>query len=256
VIGDSGWPEDDSTMSALTIASIAFMIWMAVDAIRRRAPLYWLAAIVLMVPLGSVAYFFFIKIRDYWPPRAAVDGGEPATSWWRGSWRPAGGPMVDPAELATADALEVAGRYTDAIPLYEAVLTRTPRHLQALHGLARCMLGVGNPRRSVELFGEVLSQDRAFSNFGAALEYAEALWQAGQHEDCLHVLEGMVAITGRINHRIALAHYAMLAELPGRAREVLEQALAAHATEPATIRRHQQRWADRARHMLASLPIA
>ena len=137
-----------------------------------------------------------------------------------------------------------------------AVLARAPRHLQALHGLGRCMLGAGNPERAAELLGEVLSEDEAFNDFSAALEYAEALWQAGQHEDCLRVLERMVAMTGRINHRIALAHYAMLADSPGRARTVLEQALAAHASEPETVRRRQQRWVDRATNMLASLPGA
>lgn len=257
--GNSGWPEGDATMSALTIASTAFMIWMAVDAIKRRAPLYWLAGIVLFahpeMPLGALAYFFVVKIRDYWP-RVEALRGEPPTRWWRGSSSPGSRAMLDPAELATADALEVAGRYTDAIPLYEAVLARAPRHLQALHGLGRCMLGAGNPERAAELLGEVLSEDEAFNDFSAALEYAEALWQAGQHEDCLRVLERMVAMTGRINHRIALAHYAMLADSPGRARTVLEQALAAHASEPETVRRRQQRWVDRATNMLASLPGA
>jgi hypothetical protein len=246
-------------MSALTLASAGFTIWMAVDAIRRKAPLYWLAAIVLFsppgMPLGSVAYFSFVKIRDYWP-RTGTLPGEPSTRWWRGSWHLGGGAMLDPAELATADALEVAGRYEDAIPLYEAVLARAPRHRRALHGLGRCMLGVGNPRRAAELLGEVLSEDWAFDNYSAALEYAEALWQTGEQHDCLHVLERVVAVTGRINHRVALAHYAMLAELPARARAVLEQALAAHGSEPEMVRRRQQRWADRAAHMLASLPVA
>jgi hypothetical protein len=250
MIGD--WTEADGTMNALACGWIAFMIWMAVDAIRRKAQLYWLVAIVLIQPLGSVAYFFFVKIRDYWPRPAPLEGEQPGRSSFR-FWRPASGAVVDPAELATADALEVAGHYADAIPLYEAVLARAPHNLQALHGLGRCMLGTGKPARAVELLGEVLSENRGYSNFSAALEYAEALWQAGQREDCLHVLEQVAAITGRINHRIALAHYSVLAELQGRAREVLEQALAAHAREPETVRCRQQQWADRAAVMLASL---
>jgi hypothetical protein len=250
-MGDSAWPEGDLTTGALTLASAAFMVWMAVDAVKRRAPLYWLAAIVLLVPpLGGVAYFLVVKIWDYWPRT----GTEPTTRWWRGSSPLGGGSVLDPTELATADALEVAGRYTDAIPLYEAVLARAPRHLRALHGLGRCMLGAGHPQRAVQLLGEVLSEDKTFGNYSAALEYAEALWQADQRDDCLHVLERMATMTGRINHRIALAHYAMLAELPGRARAVLQQALASHASKPEAVRRRQQRWADRAAQMLASLP--
>lgn len=250
--GDLDWSQTDGTVSALTYAWFAFMIWMAVDAIRRKAPLYWLVAIILIVPLGSVAYFFFVKIRDYWPRRAPLEGEQEA-KWSFRSWSSGFGAKLDPAELATADALEVAGRHTDAIPLYEAALARAPGDLRARHGLARCMLGTGHPQRAVELLGEVLGENRAFANFSAALEYAEALWQAGQREDCLHVLEQMVAITGRINHRVALAHYSLMAELPGRAREVLEQALAAHASEPDAVRRRQQQWADRAAVMLGSL---
>jgi len=43
--------------------AVAFNVWMIVDAIRRRAELYWF--IVLILPFGSLIYFFAVKARDY-----------------------------------------------------------------------------------------------------------------------------------------------------------------------------------------------
>lgn len=239
--------------SIVSVLFVAFAVWMVVDAVRRRAEFYWLLIIVLFWPLGSIIYFFAVKLRDM-RKQAVPDvservPGRPSLI----SWRPGNPFAMTPVELATADALESAERYEEAIERYEHVLERQPRNHQALHGLARCMLGTGKPERAVELLGELLAEDNAYRNYSAALEYAEALWQAGQREDCLQVLEQLVAVTRRINHRVALAHYSLAAELPSRAREVLEQALADHARQPERLRRHDQPWADRATVMLASL---
>jgi hypothetical protein len=206
--------------------------------------------------LGSIIYFFAVKLRDV-PPRKAQGVSEhearrPSIS----SWRPGNPFVMTPVELATADALESQERYDEAIPRYERVLERQPGSHQALHGLARCMLGTGRPERAVELLGELLAQDNSYRNYSAALEYAEALWETGQREDCLQVLEQLVSVTRRINHRLALAHYSLAAELPGRAREVLEQALADHARQPERLRKQEQHWADRASVLLASLQPA
>jgi len=45
----------------------AFVIWMVYDAIRRKAPLYWVVVIVLFAPLGSIIYFVVVKLRDWNP---------------------------------------------------------------------------------------------------------------------------------------------------------------------------------------------
>ena len=234
-------------------ALFVFSVWMIVDAVRKRVEFYWYLIILLAFPLGSLIYFFVIKMRDFQQGATrsiSTDGSRPSF----GSFKPeALGSASIPVQLAAADALESSGRYTEAIPRYAKVLDREPKNPQALHGMARCMTSTGKPEQAVELLSQLLSDDNAYRNYSAALEYAEALWQSGQREDCLQVLEQLVLVTGRINHRLALAHYSLLSEMPGRAREVLQQALADHASQPEHVQRQQQHWADRAAVMLSSV---
>ena len=242
--------------SVASLLLVAFSIWMVIDAVQRRAEFYWLLIILLFPLLGSIVYFFAVKMRDVPPRRSQQTSEQEVKRPSIGSWRPGNPFAMAPVELATADALESQDRHDEAIPRYEHVLKRQPGNHQALHGLARCMLGIGRPERAVELLGELLAEDNSYRNYSAALEYAEALWQAGQREDCLQVLEQLVSVTGRINHRVALAHYCLAADLPGRARKVLEQALAEHAHQPERLRKQEQHWADRASVLLASLQPA
>lgn len=227
---------------------LIFSIWMLSDAIRRRAGWFWYI-VILAAPLGAVIYFVAVKLpntsgrpRESLPAVSASDG--PRSS---GRLRTS----LAPNNLDRADELEAADQYNEAIPMYEEALERDPNNLRAMHGMARCELGSGHPRSAVERLERVLSADREFANFGAALDYADALWLAGQRQDTLELLRGLVTLTGRINHRLALAYY--LAESGERASAILEaqRAIEDHGSLPPTEQARQQRWAERAREMLA-----
>ena len=43
-----------------TIAAI-FMVWMCLDCIKRREHFVWLIIIVVLFPVGALAYFIFVK---------------------------------------------------------------------------------------------------------------------------------------------------------------------------------------------------
>src|SRR5690606_9691045 len=115
-----------------------------------------------------------------------------------------------------------------AMPLYREVVSRDPDDKQARHGLARCLLASGKHGDSLEHFEELLSQDRAYRDYSAALEYAEALWQSGRVDDTIDLMTGLVNVCPYINHRLALAHYLNESGRPERAREVIQEALAAY----------------------------
>jgi len=243
---------DDQTPQVPIYAYVllAFSIWMLVDAYRKRAPLHWLLLIVLFFPFGAFAYFAFVKIPEL---RARPMGGHfnpmgvLATS-------PPGADFPTDRDLDRADTLEEAERYRDAEPIYLAMLERAPEDKRSLHGLARCRLGEGKPQEAVELFEKLLTQDREYRNFGAALDYADALWQAGQRKDCLEVLEGISKMTDRINHRLALAHYLALDGQRERAREAISAALADQQSLASPESRAGSKfWTERAREMLARL---
>ena len=232
---------------------IAFSIWMIVDAVRRRAEFYWFL-IIIFLPFGSLLYFALVKLKDY-------DLGRLTRRL------PAGGAGKDIAKLesavtetpsvanklALADALEERKRYTEATPLYREVLARDDEDKQALHGLARCLLDSGEPVEAAEHYEKLLLQDRAYRDYSAALEYAEALWQSGRADDTIDLMTGLVGVSPYINHRLALAHYLSLHGRPERAREVLHEALEDYDKSPQFVKRRDRDFARRAKKMLASV---
>jgi hypothetical protein len=248
--------KDVRALRLLYYAAIAFNIWMIVDAARRRAEFYWFLIIFLLGPLGGLAYFLVVKIHDYdlkrlLGPSFGVGGGGKA-SITELEYRVKQTPSVT-NKLALADALETSERYTEAMGLFRDVLRGDDRNLQALHGLARCLMGTGQPAEAAESLEKLLEVDNAFRDYSAALDYAEALWQAGRREDTVDLLEGLVSVSARINHRVALAHYQLKAERTAAARDVLDRALSDYEHSPEFVKRRDRKWAEQARQLLMRL---
>jgi len=102
-----------------------------------------------------------------------------------------------------------------------------------------------------------MAAEPRYRNYAAALEYAEALHRAGRDLDAADLLEGMVAETGRPNHRLALAHYCEAAGQTTRAQHVLSEALVAYASSPAHDQAVNRRWQRRISDKLHDLaPLA
>jgi len=229
----------------------AFQLWMLVDAIRRRSPFVW-KLLIFLIPLAAIIYFFMYKLPELTGRKAAAS---PASS----------GPSLEelselarqtPSELnklAYAEHLAELSRFPEAIGRYREVLRMNRDSKEALHGASRALLALGRPREAVEELAALMELEPEFRDYTAALDYAEALWQAGQQEDTIGLLTGLVSVTKRINHRLALAHYSKERGDSITARNELDLALSEFATLPESQRKHQQRWADRARKQLAEL---
>jgi len=239
-------------LSAFSIVIACFHVWMLVDAIRRRAPFYWY--FVFLLPFGTIIYFFMIKLPELNGRRPAA----PATFTVRGPTLEELSELarVTPSELnklAYADALLDAQKLPEAIGRYRDVLRQSPVSKEALHGLSRALLSLDRPLEAIEELARLMELDPAFRDYSAALDYAEALWQAGQHEDAIGLLTGLVGVSKRINHRMALAHYLKEQGDSVTARSELDQALRDFASSPDFVQRRDQRWAERARKLLAEL---
>lgn len=241
--------QDGQISPYAVLFSAAFQIWMLVDAWKRRAPLHWYFIIVLM-PFGAVFYLIMVKLRDF------RFGADPRSTLTR--------PFSDAAPLDTeaqqelpnlevADALEAEERYAQAEPLYRAALAQNSGDKRALLGLARCLAGSGRAPESLPHFERLLELDREYAGYGAALDYADALWAADQKSDTIELLESLSKVTGRINHRLALAHY--LAEF-GRTEHAINELESAlqEATGPnAPFNDRHRRWVEMGREMLEEL---
>ncbi len=230
------------------VALLLFSIWMLIDAYKRRAELYWIA-IILLLPLGSVFYFVFVKLRDYLGAKQPVSDQRPAPEL--GELQSSRSPKNAEQLLAHADRLEERGSYDEAILQYQVVLGVEPQNLHAMHGMARCLLGKGQPEAAVGYLEKVVESNREFGNYSAALDYAEALWQAERKDDCIELVEAMATHTGRYNHRVALAHYLHDAGRVATARQVLTQLLADYSNADPSTQLKDRRWAEKAEKMLA-----
>ena len=131
--------------------AIGFMLWMCMDCIQRREHFVWIIIIVLLPPIGAVAYFFAIKNRA---------GSGPAT---------AGGTIIpfgksEKREVETEETLqlkELIGKfqkayhyeklgqayveqknYESAIANFEEAIQRDSEMLEARYGLAKCLHGL------------------------------------------------------------------------------------------------------------------
>jgi hypothetical protein len=228
--------------------SAAFMIWMLVDAWRRRAPMHWYFIIAVM-PFGAIVYFFFMKLRDYrGAPKEVQANAVPSSAR---NVSPSGRPL--PVNLDRADLLEEREEYAEAESMYRAALSADPSDKRAMHGLGRCLLGEGKAVESLVYFEQLLELDREFANYGAALDYADALFAGGHQSDAVELLERLADVTGRINHRLAYAHYLAEAGQIDRARTEIGRAIAEGSGPLLPFNERHRQWVERGRQMLAEL---
>ena len=240
-------------LQAFVILMFVFQLWMLADSMRRRSPLLW-NVLIFLIPLAAILYFVFVKAPE-------MLGRRPAFS---SSSRPGGSTLEEIAELARqtpseanrlafAEKLAELQRLPEAVGRYREVLRQNKDSKEALHGLARVLLTLGRPQEAVEELANLMELDREFRDYSAALDYAEALWKSGGQEDAIGLLTGLVSVSRRIDHRMALASYLKDRGDSVTARSELDQALRDFEAQPDSVRQRDHQWADRARKLLAEL---
>lgn len=227
----------------------AFSFWMVADCLRRRESPLWMVAILLIQPWGAFAYVVYLK----WSERRRARMAEPAAAALRESLARRAAAGDSRATLDVADQLEEQGRFSEASHIYRRALGAAPSEPRALHGLARCLIELEQAREAIDTYEALMAVDPRYRDYTAALEYAEALHRVGRTLDAAGLLEGLVEETGRLNHRLALAHYCEAGGQTARARRVLEGALAAYASSPAPEQEANRRWQRRIADKLGHL---
>jgi hypothetical protein len=240
-------------MSQLILQGVvwAFSFWMVADCLRRRESPLWMVAILLIQPWGAFAYVVYLK----WSERRRARVAEPAAAGLGVSplSRRAAGGGDSRATLDVADQLEEQGRFSEASHIYRRTLEAAPGEPRALHGMARCLIELEHAREAIDTYEALMAIEPRYRDYAAALEYAEALHRVGRTLDAAGLLEGLVEETGRLNHRLALAHYCDAGGQTARARRVLEGALAAYASSPAPEQEANRRWQRRIADKLGQL---
>ena len=238
--------------------TIAFSLWMLIDALRRGAPMYWVVILIVFFPIGSFVYFFAIKLKDYKPLQEKLFARvlpHPALSVDELMARYEAAP-TQANQLALAAAFYDEERFEQAATLFQDVLERQPAEPDALWGLARVRRSQGNHVESQRLYERLIEESPRHGELAAALEYAEALWDAGQAKRCLEILEDIADESKRLNHRLAYAHYLVESGDKTKARHVLKRALHDHDTHPSWLKQKERQWASAAADLLRKLDSA
>jgi hypothetical protein len=225
----------------------AFSFWMVAVAVQRRSSGLWIAVILLFSPFGGLAYLFyqqFIRARRPVPPGHALEQAAAAVH---------GPPRPHEAALEVADQLEGQRRFGEAVLIYRRTLEQFKGHPRAMHGLARCLFELDQRDEALSHYEALMAEDPRYRNYAAALEYAEALQRGERGNEAIDLLEGLVRETGRLNHRMALAHYCELSGQTPRARSVLCEALAAYESSPPPEQEANRRWQRRIAEKLEEL---
>ncbi len=235
---------------------IPFTIWLLFDALRRRAPLHWFLIVLLLAPLGGgIVYFVFVKLQDYnfsWLPR--LDTASQTQGLEKLQKVAHEAPSFE-NRLRLALALENGAEHAQALLLFKDLVREEPKVLEVNLGLARALVGQGDPRAAFPYFEKVLESDRGFANYSAALEYADALFSADERQDAVDLVRALSEHTRRPNHRLALGHYLIQSGEPERARSELERLLSDFEALPKAKRLRLERWEIRARELLRELDL-
>lgn len=239
-------------MILLYLLQSAFTIWMLVDAVQRRPIIYWY--VILFLPFGPLVYFLAFKIHDYdleWL-RRIVRSSPPAPSIaeLRESYRQS--PSVA-NRLRLANALHDAREYVESAEIFAAILESRADEPDALYGLARCRMELGEPEAAVELFSKLVVRNRAYRDYAACLELAEALSKAGHDDEAIDLLEGVVRVSPRPQHRVALARHLIAAARIEQAQQVLREAIFDHERAAPAIARRDRDAARAAAALLKSI---
>jgi len=238
--------------------TIAFSLWMLIDALRRSAPMYWVLILIVFFPVGSFVYFFAVKFKDYKPLQEKLFARvmpRPTLSVDALMARYEASP-TQANQLALAAAFYDGEQLDQAASLFHDVLERQPAQPDALWGLARVRRSQGSQAESLRLYERLIENDPRHGELAAALEYAEALWDAGQTKRCLEILEDIASESKRLNHRLAYAHYLVQSGDKAKAKNVLQRALHDHEVNPSWLKQKERQWANAAAELLKKLDSA
>lgn len=209
-----------------TIAAI-FMVWMCLDCIKRREHFIWLIIIVVLFPVGALAYFIFVKSK----------APNPAT--------PAGSPRFfntpPPKEVDTQETLQLKDlinkfnkpyhhqelglhyleekKFELAIPPLKEAVDRDPDLTEAKYGLAKALYALGRYSEAAEHLQELVKVNKKHDYGNAIFGLAECYRLSGDDDRALEAYE---AVINSYHFFKAYYHYARLLEKRGRIEEAID----------------------------------
>jgi len=230
----------------IPILLLAFKIWMAVDAGRKRQPYYWFL-IIFFVPFGDLVYFIAIKIDDFRHGRLSrLFKRPPSLETLRYNARTS--PSVN-NRLSLAGALSDAGFFAEATAEYESILESHPHEPDALLGLAGCLSSMDSKDEALKLLQRLMAVSPAHLDCTGWRAYAELHGELGRNDERLSTLRELVRKHPRAQHQVMLAEALLETGHREEARSILRIVIEDDAHAPSFSRRQNRLFIARANEL-------
>ncbi len=212
-------------MDVIITLALVFMVWMCIDCIQRKEHFIWIVIMVVLFPVGAVAYYFAVKMK--------ASGRRPTIFE---STRPA---KQEPETEETLQLKEMIGkfhkayhyeklghtyleqkRYELAISQFREAIQKDPEANDARYGLGKALHGMGQYAESAEVLEELIKIDRKFDYGNAIFGLAECYRMAGLEDKALETYREVIK---SFHFFKAYYHYANLLDKRGKKREAIDQ---------------------------------
>ena len=206
-------------------AAAGFMVWMCMDCIQRREHFIWIVIMIVLFPVGAVAYFFVVKNRV----GVKVPGS------------PGPAPTPIRREVETEETLQLKDligkfhkayhyeklgqvyieqkKYDMAIPQFEEAIQRDPEMMEARYGLAKCYHGQNNYEEAATALEKLTAIDKKYDYGNAIFGLAECYRLSGNEEKAL---EAYGEVINSFHFFKAYYHYARLLDKKGKKQEAID----------------------------------
>jgi len=230
----------------LPLLALAFKLWMAIDAGRKRQSYYWFL-IILALPFGDFVYFFVVKIHDYkWRKVGALFRSPASIDQLKYRYRDS--PSLD-NRLALARALAEADRHVEAIVEFEGICATRPDETDALWGLGMSRAALGELDEAHAVLTRLIDASPSYNDWEAWIVLAGIEHKRGRGPESLEILRALVRKSARADHRMLLAEALIAADRYAEASALLERIVLDHEHAPDYVRRRDRKTVARARRL-------
>ena len=215
-------------MDILITLALVFMVWMCIDCMQRKEHFVWIIIMVVLFPVGAVAYYFAVKSKA---------GNMSSPSILQTVKH-----KNNPKEIETNETLQLKEmiekfhkayhyeklgqayleqkQYLLAIAQFKEAIKRDDELNEARYGLGKAFHAMENYSEAAEALEELVKMDKKYDYGNAIFGLAECYRLAGLEDKALNTYKEVI---NSFHFFKALYHYANLLDQKGEKSEAINQ---------------------------------